>query len=138
MNIFMYFIFSPYYLQIQACRFFLASLAFLNFSSLCVYIYRQILGLLTNHFDFQIIKRLQINKMQIDNIMYYCITLRIYLQLLKQNYVFTQLYNKYMYKYVQTYKLMFCLLSFDTLQELLFVCPTVSKLRFYEFFIVVF
>ncbi len=41
------------------------------------------------------------------------------------------------YNFVSTYTFIFCLFSSDTLQLLMFVCPTVSELRFYGYCILV-
>ena len=40
-------------------------------------------------------------------------------------------FKKFCNKFIKTYALTFCLISSDIVQVLLFVCPTVSGLRFY-------
>ena len=45
-----------------------------------------------------------------------------------------QFCNKFTYHFVYIYAIIICLFSFDTLQVLVFVCPSISELRFYGCF----
>ena len=50
---------------------------------------------------------------------------------LKNNSLFKKFCNKFTYNFVKTNIFIFCIFSSNTLQVLMFVCPTALELRFY-------